>query len=59
MDRKEMTRDQLEQEIKLCKQALMFSGPVHYRDLQKHIRRMQAQLKQYDRFQAAARQGVG
>lgn len=56
---KEMTREQLEKEIRLCKQALMFAGPVHHRDLQKHIKRMQAQLRQYDRYQAAARQGVG
>ena len=54
-----MTREQLEKEIDLCKQALMHAGPVHYRDLQKHIRRMEAQVKKYDRFQAAARQGVG
>ena len=54
-----MNRDQLEKEIDLCKQALMHAGPVHYRDLHKHIRRMENQLKQYDRFQAAAKQGVG
>ena len=54
-----MTREELEKEIELCKQALMHAGPVHFRDLQKHIRRMEAQVRQYDRFQAAARQGVG
>ena len=56
---KEMTREELEKEIRLCEQALMFAGPVHYRDLQKHIKRMQAQIKQFDRYQAAERRGVG
>lgn len=51
-------REKLVDEIRLCKQALMHAGPMHYRDLQKHIRKMEAQLKQYDRFQAAAEQGV-
>ena len=53
-----LNRDQLEKEIHLCKQALMHAGLMHYRDLQKHIRKMEAQLKQYDRFQAEAKQGV-
>lgn len=53
-----LNREQLEKEVHLCKQALMHAGPMHYRDLQKHIRKMEAQLKQYDRFQAAAEQGV-
>ena len=59
MAERQMTREELEKEIRLCKQALMFAGPVHHRDLQKHIRRMENQLKQYDRFQAAAQQRVG
>ena len=59
MRKEQKSREELMDEIRLCKQALMFAGPVHYRDLQKHIRRMEAQVKKYDRFQAAARQGVG
>ena len=59
MAQRQMTREELEKEIELCKQALMHAGPVHFRDLQKHIRRMEAQVRQYDRCQAAARQGVG
>ena len=54
-----MTRDELVEKIELIKQAIMFAGPVHRRDLQKHLKRMLAQLAEYDRFQAAAKQGVG
>lgn len=53
-----MTREELVEQVRLCKQALMYAGPVHYRDLQKHIRRMEAQIKQYDRFKAAAQRKV-
>ena len=53
-----MNRDQLVQKIKIAEAALMYTGPIHRRDLQKHIRRMKAQLAQYDRFQSAARRGV-
>lgn len=53
-----MNRDQLVQKIKTAEAALMFAGPIHRRDLQKHIRRMKAQLAQYDRYHAAARRGV-
>ena len=55
----QMNREELKEKIKTAEVALMFAGPIHRRDLQKHIRRMKAQLAQYDRFQAAARQGVG
>ncbi len=54
-----MNREQLVEKIELTKQAIMFAGPVHRRDLQKHLKRMLAQLAQYDRYRAAARQGVG
>lgn len=55
----QMNREQLKEKIKTAEAALMFAGPIHRKDLQKHIRRMRAELAQYDRFQAAARQGVG
>lgn len=55
----QMTREELKEKIKTAETALMFAGPIHRKDLQKHIRRMKAQLAQYDRFQAAARRGVG
>lgn len=33
-------------------------GPIHRRDLMKHIRRMERELRDYDRFQQAAREAV-
>ena len=54
-----MTRDELIEKIEITKKAIMFAGPVHRRDLRKHLKRMLAQLRQYDRFQEAARQEVG
>ena len=54
-----MTRDELMEKIELTKTAIMFAGPVHRRDLQKHLKRMLAQLAEYDRYQADAKQGVG
>ena len=55
----QMNREEMKEKIKTAEAALMFAGTIHRRDLQKHIRRMKAQLAQYDRFQAAARQGMG
>ena len=54
-----MTRDELIEKIDITKKAIQFAGPVHRRDLRKHLKRMLAQLRQYDRFQAAMRQEVG
>lgn len=54
-----MNREQLVEKIELTKHAIMFAGPVHRRDLRKHLKRMLAQLRQYDRFQAVTRQEVG
>ena len=51
-------REQLIERIELTKKAIMFAGPVHRRDLQKHLKRMLSQLRQYDRFQADARRKV-
>ena len=52
-------REQLEEKIMQTKHEMKTAGPVHRRDLQKHMKRMLSQLAQYDRFQAAARQEVG
>lgn len=54
-----LTRDELIERIEMTKKAIMFAGPIHRRDLRKHLKRMLAQLAQYDRFQVAARQEVG
>ena len=54
-----MTRDELIEKIDTTKKAIMFAGPVHRRDLRKHLKRMLAQLAQYDRFQVDARRKVG
>ena len=54
-----MSREQLMEKIMQTKQEIKTAGPVHRRDLRKHLKRMLAQLRQYDRFQAAAKQGVG
>ena len=53
-----MTREQMEEKIMQTKREMKNAGPVHYRDLRKHLKRLTAELKQYDRFQATARRGV-
>ena len=52
-------RMELEEKIMQTRQEMKKAGPVHRRDLRKHLKRMLAQLRQYDAFQAAAKQGVG
>lgn len=54
-----MTREQMEEKIMQTKTEIKSAGPVHRRDLRKRLKRMLAQLAQYDRFQEAAKQGVG
>ena len=54
-----MNREELVEKIEDIKRAMMFAGPVHYRDLRKHLHRLTAQLKQYDRLQADARREAG
>ena len=53
------SREQLIERIEMTKKAIQFAGPVHRRDLRKHLKRMLAQVSQYDRYQETARQGVG
>jgi hypothetical protein len=54
-----MNREHLEERIMQTRQEIKTAGPVHRRDLRKHLKRMLAQLRQYDAFQAAMRQEVG
>ena len=51
-----MSRTELEEKIKQTETAIMLAGPIHRRDLQKHLRRMQKELRDYDRFQREARE---
>ena len=50
-----MTRDELIEKIDTTKKAIMFAGPVHRRDLRKHLKRMMVELKKYDRYQKEAK----
>ena len=54
-----MNRDQLMERIEATKSEMKSAGPVHYRDLRKHLKRMTAQLSHFDRYQAAARRRAG
>lgn len=54
-----MNREQLEEKIMQTRQKMKTAGPVHRRDLGKSLKRMLGQLRQYDRFQAAAARKVG
>ena len=54
-----MTREQLEERITQTKREIRTAGPVHRRDLRKHLKRMLAQVAQYDRYRAVSGQGVG
>ena len=52
-------RMELEEKIMQTRQEMKKAGPVHRRDLRKHLKRMLGQLAQYDRYQAAAARKVG
>ena len=41
-----MTREQLMEKIMQTKQEIKTAGPVHRRDLRKHLKRMLAQVAQ-------------
>ena len=51
-------REILVQKLAQAKADLKTAGPIHRRDLQKYIHRMERELRDYDRFQSAARRGV-
>ena len=43
-------RTELKEKIRKAQEELKTAGPIHSRDLQKHIRRMRNQLRIYDRY---------
>lgn len=47
----ETVRDQQKARIYAAKQELKTAGPIHRRDLLKHIHRMEKELLIYDRYQ--------
>ena len=49
-----MTREELEEKIMQAKEEMKTAGPVHRRDLRKHMKRMQDELRQYDRYRREA-----
>lgn len=50
-----MTRAELVERIRQAKAEAACAGPIHRRDMLKHIRRLERELRDYDRFQAEAR----
>lgn len=54
-----MTREEMVKKIEWAKKAMESAGPMHRRDLRKCIRRMEAELKCYDRYQAEAKTRKG
>lgn len=46
-----MNREQLVEKIRAAKEELKTAGVIHRKDLSKHIRRMEKELRDYDRFQ--------
>ena len=54
-----MTRAEMIAEIRKTQEGMRKAGPIHRRDLGKHLRRMLAQLRQYDDYQAQAGRKVG
>ena len=51
-----MKRDELAEKIRQTEVAITWAGPIHRRDLEKHLRRMKKELRKYDRFQKAAKE---
>lgn len=43
-------RMELKEKIRKAQEELKTAGPIHSRDLRKHIRRMQNQLRIFDRY---------
>jgi ribosome recycling factor len=48
-----MNREQLVKRIKAAKEEVKTAGHCHRRDLNKFIKRMQRELRDYDRFMSA------
>lgn len=53
-----MNREELVARIETKKNELITAGVIHKKDLAKHIRRMERELRDYDRFHAEAAKGV-
>ena len=43
-----MTREELSQKIDAAKREMEHAGPIHRRDLAKHIRRLEKELRFFD-----------
>ena len=52
-----MDRIELIGKIRAARDEIKTAGCVHRRDLHKHIKRMERELHDYDRFQAEAAKG--
>jgi len=52
-----MTRSDLVDKIRAARQELLKAGAIHRRDLNKHIKRMERELRDYDRYQAESVRG--
>ena len=48
-------RQEAKNKIMEAKAELKTAGPIHRRDLLKHINRMQKELQIYDKYQAASK----
>lgn len=49
-----MNRDELMQKIRKAEEELKTAGPMHARDLRKHIARMRREIRAYDQYRSAA-----
>ncbi len=49
-------RDDFVRELEAAKAEEKIAGPIHKRDLRKHIREMERELRDYDRYQRVARE---
>ena len=52
-----MTRNDLVEKIQKARAEVKTAGAIHRRDLHKHIKRMERELRDYDRFHAEAARG--
>lgn len=50
------SREAFQMKLQAAKVDLQTAGPIHRRDLIKHIRRMERELRDYDRYHAKGEQ---
>ena len=48
-------REDFVRQLEAAKAELRIAGPIHKRDLRKHIHDMECELRDYDRFQQKAK----